>query len=264
MEVFDVVNPKISPVLRKAWGPLLEKPAEMARACVRDHGAGAISVRLEGTHPEKGNRSPDEALAVVRSVLEAVDVPVIVTAHTHFESANAALKKVAAGCPNERLLLNWVEGENYRATAGAALAYGHCVVARSPIDVNLAKQMNILLGNLDVPRDRIVMDPYAGALGYGLEYTYSVMERIRLTALGGDAALAFPMLVHVGQEAWKVKEAHAPESAFPAWGDLARRAVLWEVQTAMSFVAAGADLLILYHPESVSAVRRALDRAANG
>jgi acetyl-CoA decarbonylase/synthase complex subunit delta len=260
MEVFDSVGAKFSPVLRKFWGPLLDAPADMARACVERHGAEAISVRLEGTHPEKGGRSPDEALALVKSVLAAVDVPLIVTAQNHFESANAVLKKIAASCQGERLLLNWVESENYRPTAGAALAYGHCVVARSPIDVNMAKQLNILLGNMDLPRDRVVMDPLTGALGYGLEYTYSVMERIRLTALGGDAALAFPILAHVGQEAWKVKEAGAPEASFPAWGNLERRAVLWEVQTAMPLILAGADLVVLYHPESLAAIRRAMHR----
>ena len=262
LEVFDTVGAKLSPVLREFWGLRLARPAEMARACVEEYGADAISVRLEGTHPEKGGKTPDEALALVQSVLAAVDVPLIVTAHNHFEAANAVLKKVASGCKGERLLLNWVEGDNYRVTAGSALAFGHCVVARSPIDVNLAKQLNILLSNMDLPRDRIVIDPLTGALGYGLEYTFSVIERIRLTALGGDAALAFPMLAHVGQEAWKVKEAGAPESAFPAWGDLARRAVLWEVQTAMAMIMAGTDLVILYHPESLAAVRRNVSRLA--
>ncbi|MCY3024181.1 MAG: CO dehydrogenase/CO-methylating acetyl-CoA synthase complex subunit beta, partial [Planctomycetota bacterium] len=260
LEVFDTVSVKLSPVLRQFWGKLLEQPAEMARKCVNEYGAEAISVRLEGTHPEKGGKSADEALALVQSVLAAVDVPLIVTTHNHFDTANAVLKKIAAGCKGERLLLNWVEGDNYRVTAGSALAFGHCVVARSPIDVNLAKQLNILLGNMDLPRDRIVMDPLTGALGYGLEYTFSVIERIRLTALGGDPALAFPILSHVGQEAWKVKEASAAEASFPAWGDLAKRAIVWEVQTAMSLIMAGTDLVILYHPDSLAAIRRSVAR----
>ena len=260
LEVFDTVSAKCSPVLRKAWGDLLDRPAEMARKAVSAYGAELISVRLEGTHPEKGGRSPDAALALVKEVLAAVDVPVIVTAHSHFESANEVMKKVAAGCAGERLLLNWVVGENYRTIAGVALAYGHCVVAQSPIDVNMAKQLNILLGNMDLPRDRIIMDPLAGALGYGLEYVYSVMERIRVTGLTGDRALTFPMIACVGQEAWKVKEASAPQAAFPAWGDLARRAVRWEIQTAMPLVLAGADLVVLYHPESLAAVRRNVER----
>jgi acetyl-CoA synthase len=260
LEVFDTVSPKCSPVLREVWGDLLARPADMARRAVQEYGADLISVRLDGTHPEKGGKSPDEALALVRSVLAAVDVPLMVTAHNHVETANEVLKKVAAGCAGERLLLNWVENENYRTIAGAALAYGHCVVAQSPIDVNLAKQLNILLGSMDLPRDRIIMDALTGALGYGLEYVYSVTERIRLTGLGGDKALAFPIIACVGQEAWKVKEASAPASAFPAWGDRARRAVLWEVQTAVPLVLAGADLVVLQHPESLAIVRRNVAR----
>ena len=260
LEVFDTVSAKCSPVLRQAWGELLERPTEMARKAVAEHGAELISVRLEGTHPEKGNRSPDAALALVKEVLAAVDVPIIVTAHSHFESANEVMKKIAAGCAGERLLLNWVVGDNYRTIAGVALAYGHCVVAQSPIDTNMAKQLNILLTNMDLPRDRIVMDPLAGALGYGLEYVYSVMERIRATGLGGDRALTFPMIACVGQEAWKVKEASAPEAAFPTWGNLSRRAVRWEIQTAMPLVLAGADVVVLQHPESLAAVRRGINR----
>jgi acetyl-CoA decarbonylase/synthase complex subunit delta len=228
----------------------------MAKKAVERYGADLVAVRLEGTHPEKGGKSPEEALDLVKGVLAAVKVPIIVTAPSHYETANEVLKTIASACAGERLLLNWVEGDNYRTIAGAALAYGHCVVAQSPIDVNLAKQLNILLGNMDLPRDRILIDPLASALGYGVEYTYSVMERIRLTALGGDSALAFPTIVNVGQEAWKVKEASAPESAFPEWGDRNKRAVLWEVQTAMSFLLAGADVAILNHPESLKVLRR--------
>ena len=262
LEVFDTVSAKLSPVLREVWGDLLENPAEMAKRAVETYGADAISIRLEGTHPEKGAKSPDEALGLVKDVLAAVDVPVIVTGHNHYESINEVMKKVAAGCEGERLLLNWVEGDNYRTIAGAALAYGHCIVAQSPIDVNLAKQLNILLTNMDLPRDRIVMDPMTGALGYGLEYTLSVMERIRLTGLGSDTALTFPMIVCAGQEAWKVKEGSAAEADFPAWGDIAKRGVLWEVQTAMPLILSGGDLVIVYHPDSLAALRRNVAKLA--
>jgi acetyl-CoA decarbonylase/synthase complex subunit delta len=247
-------------VLRDIWGDLLERPGEMAKESVDEYGADAVSVRLEGTHPEKGAKSSDEAVAVVKEVLAAVEVPIIVTAHNHFETANEVMRAVAASCEGERLLLNWVENENYRTIAGAALAYGHCVVSQSPIDVNLAKQLNILLMNMDLPRDRIVMDPMTGALGYGVEYTYSVMERIRLTGFGGDSALTFPMIVCVGQEAWKAKEGNAPEADFPEWGDPTRRGILWEVQTAMPLIMSGADLVVVYHPESLATLRRNVAR----
>jgi acetyl-CoA decarbonylase/synthase complex subunit delta len=192
MEVFDRVSPKYPEVLRSLWGDLLDNPAEMAKACVERHGADLISVRLEGTHPEKGNLSASEAVSVVKSVLAAVDVPLIVTGHSHFDRNNEVMKEIARECAGENLLLSWVEQDNYRTIAGAALAYGHTVVAQSPIDVNIAKQLSILLTNMNIPPERIVIDPVTSAVGYGIEYTYSVMERIRLTGLGGDRMLASP------------------------------------------------------------------------
>lgn len=258
MEVFDAVSEKYPPVLRKLWGGLLERPAEMARACVEKYGADLISVRLDGTHPERGGRTPKEALALVKEVLSAVEVPLIVTGHSHYETMNEVMKEIARGCAGENLLLNWVEQDNYRTIAGAAVGYGHTLVAQSPIDVNIAKQLNILLTGMSVPADRIVIDPMTGAMGYGLEYTYSVMERIRLTALSGDAMLAAPMIVSPGQECAKIKELRAEEADFPAWGDLERRAAMWELATATSLLYAGADVLIMYHPEAATSLRRAI------
>jgi acetyl-CoA decarbonylase/synthase complex subunit delta len=260
MEVFDCVSPKYPPVLREIYGNLLGNPAEMAKVCVGKYGADLISVRLEGTHPEKGNRTAEQSLELVKSVLAAVDVPLIVTGHNHFDSNNAVMKAVAQGCVGERLLLNWVETDNYRTIAGAALAYGHCVVAQSPIDVNMAKQLNILMTNMDVKCEQIVMDPMTGAMGYGIEYTYSVMERIRVTALGGDKMLAAPMILSPGQECAKIKELKASAADFPAWGDLAKRAAMWELATATSFLYAGADVLIMYHPQAAMAVKKTITR----
>jgi acetyl-CoA decarbonylase/synthase complex subunit delta len=259
MEVFDVIAEKYPKVLREIYGDLLHHPVRMAQVCVEKYGADLISVRLDGTHPEKGNKSPEEAVALVKSILAAVDVPLIITGHSHFEKNNEVLKAVAQACAGENLLLNWVEQDNYRTIAGAALAYGHCLVSQSPIDVNIGKQLNILLTNMDVKPEQIVMDPMTGATGYGIEYTYSVMERIRLTGLGGDRMLAAPMIVSPGQECAKLKEYRALETDFPAWGNLAKRAALWELSTAVSFLYAGADLLILYHPEAAMALKKTID-----
>jgi len=250
MEVFDSVSGKFPPVLKDIYGDLLENPAKMAQVCVDKYGADLISVRLEGTHPEKGGRTPEQAVQLVKDILAAVDVPLIVTGHSHFESNNEVLKAVAQACAGENLLLNWVEQDNYRTIAGAALAYGHSIVSQSPIDVNIAKQMNILLTNMEIKPEKIVMDPLTSASGYGIEYTYSVMERIRQTALNGDKMLAGPMIVAPGQECSKVKEFKASEKDFPAWGDLAKRAAMWELATAVSLLYAGADLFIMYHPDA--------------
>jgi len=168
------------------------------------------------------------------------------------------MKTIAQGCAGENLLLNWVETDNYRTIAGAAMAYGHTVVAQSPIDVNMSKQLNILLSNMDIKPEQIVMDPMTGALGYGLEYTYSVMERIRLTAIGGDKMLAGPMILSPGYECAKTKELKADAAQFPAWGDLSKRAALWELATATSFLHAGADILIMYHPEAATAIKNTI------
>jgi acetyl-CoA decarbonylase/synthase complex subunit delta len=215
-------------------------------------------VRLGGTHPEKGNRDPEQSVELVLKVLSAVDVPLIITGHSHFESVNRVLKEVARACSGENLLLNWAEQDNYRTIAGAAMAYGHCLVAQSPIDVNIAKQLNILLTNMDVKPEKIVIDPMTGAMGYGIEYTYSVMERIRLTGLGGDRMLAGPMLVTPGYECSRIKELKASQQDFPAWGDLSQRAALWELSTAIGLLYAGADILIMYHPDAAKGVKNAI------
>ena len=263
MEVFDLISEKYPEVLRDIYGDLLEKPAEMAQICVSKYGADLISVRLEGTHPEKGDRSPESSVQLVKEILGAVTVPLIITGHSHFERNNEVLKAVAQACAGENLLLNWVEQDNYRTIAGAALAYGHTIVSQSPIDVNIAKQMNILLTNMDLKFANIVMDPMTGAAGYGIEYTYSVMERIRLTGLGGDKMLAGPMIITPGQECIKIKELKAPEKDFPAWGDLKKRGALWELTTAVNLLYAGADLLIMYFPEAVKTIKQTIAKLMN-
>ena len=260
MEVFDQVSEKYPKVLREVYGKLLDDPAEMAKACVEKFGADLIAVRLDGTHPERGNRTAEQAVEVVKRVLAAVDVPLIVTGHNNFDRVNDVMKAVAAACKDENLLLSWVETDNYRTIAGAAMAYGHTVVAQTPIDVNMAKQLNILLTNMDFKQNQIVMDPMTASVGYGIEYTYSVMERIRLTSLGGDKLLANPMIVSPGFECAKVKELRATEADMPAWGDLSKRAALWELSTATSFLYAGADVLVMYHPQAAMALKRTIDR----
>jgi acetyl-CoA decarbonylase/synthase complex subunit delta len=256
MEVFDRVPAKYPDSLREFYADVLDDPAAMARRCVGEFGAELISVRLEGTHPEKGNRSAEEAVGVVKAVLAAVGVPLIITGHSHFEKTNEVMKRVCEATAGENCLINYVETNNYKTIAAACLAYHHTLVAQTPIDVNMAKQLNILLADMNFPTDRLVMDPLTGALGYGLEYTYSIMERIRNDGLAGDRMLAFPMLITPGAECLKVKESRAAEKEYPAWGEEKSRGAYWEVATAMSLVLAGADLLIMDDPRAVAVVRK--------
>jgi acetyl-CoA decarbonylase/synthase complex subunit delta len=264
MEVYDSISEKYPDLLREAYKGLLDKPAEMAKACVKQYGADLISVRLDGIHPDRENRSAAQSVELVKSILAAVDVPLIITGINHYEKNNEVMKAIDQDCEGDNLLLNWVEQDNYRTIAGAAMAYGHTLVAQAPIDVNISKQLNILLGNMGLTPDRIIIDPMTSTIGYGVEYTYSVMERIRLTGLGGDNMLLSPMIVSVGQECAKIKEFKAPESAFPDWGDLARRAAYWECATATTLLYAGADILILYNPEAVKTVKKTIDNLMDG
>jgi len=256
MEVFDKVPAKYPEPLLEYYRDVVESPGDMAKMCVDEYGAEMISVRLEGTHPEKGNKSAEEAADVVKQVLESVRVPLIITGHSHFEKINEVMKKVCEVTAGENCLINYMETDNYKTITAACIAYNHTVVAQSPIDVNLAKQLNILLTDMNFPREKIVMDPLTGTLGYGLEYTYSIMERIRIDGLAGDQMLAFPMLVNPGYETFSVKEARALEQDYPSWGNLEERGIYWETATAMSLLAAGAELLIMYHPKTVETVKK--------
>ena len=175
-----------------------------------EFGADLLMLHLAGTHPDRGNRSPEEAAADVRAVLDAVGVPLIVKGPGAGSKQNDVLARVAEECQGEGLALHSACQEEYKTLAAVAVAYGHVLVAESPIDMNIAKQLNILLADASVDLHRTLIDPLTGGLGYGLEYTYSVMERIRLAALGGDAMLNSPMICLVGEEAWKAKEAKVP------------------------------------------------------
>jgi acetyl-CoA decarbonylase/synthase complex subunit delta len=260
MEVFDKIPPKYPDTLRDYYGDVIDKPAEMAEKCVKEFGADLISVRLEGTHPEKGNKSAEEATEVVQQVLSSVGVPLIITGHSHFGKMNEVMKKVCAVTEGENLLINYVETDNYKTIAAACLAYDHTIVAQSPIDINLAKQLNILLSEMNFPSDRIVIDPMTGALGYGLEYTYSIMERIRIDGLAGDKMLAFPMLANPGYESFRIKETRAPEKDYPDWGDIKERGVYWEIATSMSLLIAGAEILIMFHPKAVQVIKNKINQ----
>jgi acetyl-CoA decarbonylase/synthase complex subunit delta len=233
-----------SPLLLNAWGDATQSPAGWAQAAEQ---AGADVVVLTLTLDD----TPADATAAVRQVLEAIGLPLIVFGPGQADKDNELLVPVAEEAKGERLVLGLCEDKNYRTIVAAALAHDHLVNSRTPMDVNLAKQLIILIHDMGMPLDRILMDPTTGALGYGIEYGYSVMERLRLAALQGDSMTQQPMLVTPGEEAWKTKEAKVSEDLPEAWGEWEQRALNWEIVTATSLIHAGADLVVLRHPESV-------------
>jgi acetyl-CoA decarbonylase/synthase, CODH/ACS complex subunit delta len=245
--------------VRGTWGEAARDPAAWARAAA-DAGADLVALTLASTNPDGENASAASAVATVRRVLEATDLPLVVYGPGVAAKDNEVLVAVAEAASGQRLALGMCEDKNYRTIVAACLAHGHVAVARSPIDLNLAKQLNILIADMGLPVERILMDPTTGALGYGLEYTYSVMERLRLAALQGDKWCALPMICTVGYEAWRQKEAKATAGVPTEWGDLSRRGVLWEATTAQALLEAGADILVMRHPQAISLVRGAIDK----
>ena len=256
LEVHDTPPPEWPPSLAAAWQGVLDRPADWARKAVEEHGADLVSLFLASTDPNGLNRGADDVLPTVEAVLAAVAVPVIVWGTTAEDKDREVLRAVAERFEGEGLLLGPVAEGNYKQLAAAALGFGHFIAATSPIDVNLAKQLNILIENLGLPPERLLIDPTTGALGYGLEYTYSVMERIRMAALTQeDEKLAQPIICNVGGEVWKTKEAKLSSEEAPALGEPEGRGVLMEALTAVTLMLAGADALILNHPKSLELAR---------
>jgi acetyl-CoA decarbonylase/synthase complex subunit delta len=170
---------------------------------------------------------------------------------------------VAEAGQGERLVLGLCEEKNYRTIVAAALAHDHVVNSCTPMDVNLAKQLIILIHDMGLPLERILMDPTTGALGYGIEYGYSVMERLRLAALQGDRMTQQPMLITPGEEAWRTKEARSEAGVPDSWGDWRERALNWETLTATTLLEAGADIVVLRHPQAVQRVQAMLRALAS-
>lgn len=241
-----------SALLVEAWGAAMTDPAQWAKKAEE---AGADLIVLTLTVED----SVEDAVQVVKSVLAATGLPVAVWGPGQAEKDNELLVPVSEATKGEKILLGICEDKNYRTIVATAMANGHLVQSRAPMDVNLSKQLNILISDMGMPKDRIIMDPTTGALGYGIEYGYSVMERLRLAALQGDVMTQFPMLVTPGFEAWKTKEAKVGEGVPEAWGDWKNRSINWETLTAIALVESGADIIVLRHPETVKRIKEAIE-----
>jgi acetyl-CoA decarbonylase/synthase complex subunit delta len=248
-----------SPLLLHAWGEVMNDPGSWAQAAEKA-GANLIQLTLSTMDNDGNVTRAETAVAAVKKVLSSTGLPLIVFGPGQAEIDNNLLVAIAEATKGERLLLGICEDKNYRTIVATAMANGHLVNSRTPMDVNLAKQLTILISDMGLPLDRMIMDPSTGALGYGIEYGYSVMERLRLAALQGDAMTQLPLLVTPGFEAWKSKEAKIGEGVPESWGDWQGRAINWESLTAVSLIEAGADIVILRHPESVSRVKKTIDQ----
>lgn len=248
-----------SPVLMEVWGDAMEDPVAWAKA-VQDLDVDLLLLQLSLIDAQGKETTAEEARSTVRRVLDATGLPLIVFGPGQVEKDVELLVAVAEEAAGERIVLGVCDDKNYKTIVAAALAHGHLVNARTAMDVNLAKQLNILISDVGLSLDRVLMDPTTAALGYGVEYGYSAMERLRLAALQGDRMTQQPMLVTPGEEAWRMKEAKVGEDVPEAWGDWKERGTTWETLTATTLIHSGADIVVLRHPESVRRVKEAINR----
>jgi acetyl-CoA decarbonylase/synthase complex subunit delta len=257
LQVFDAV-PDWPEQLTEPLADVIGSPADWARMGTESLGVDLIMLRLMSVHPEVSGGSVDAAVATVRSVLEAVDVPLIVAGCGDAAVDNDLWPAVTEAARGENCLVGMGVPENYKTLVVACMADGHGVIAQAPIDVNIQKQLTILMTEMGLSPERIVMLPGDASLGYGIEYEYSIMERIRLAALQGDAMLSQPVIAVVGEQAWKAKEARLAEADMPEWGDASKRGPAWEAATAALFLQAGTDIVALLHPEAVRSTQRTI------
>ena len=256
MEVWDCPPEDWPEAALEPFAGVTDDPVAWAKKCIDDYGAEMICLQLISTDPNGLDRGADEATEVVKKVADAIDVPLIVWGTSNHDKDTEVLRKVCEVCQEKNLIIGPLEEGDYKRIGAAAIGYRHSVIASTPIDINLAKQLNILLGNLGVPDELIVMDPTVSGIGYGVEYCYSVMERDRMAGLTQqDDKLQFPLICNMAKEVWKIKEVHIPTEEAPTLGDAKKRGILWEAMSAMVLLLAGGDVIVMRHPESIRLVR---------
>ena len=243
---------------------VINDPVAWAKKSQDAYGAELIALLLKSADPNGMNRDVEQVVATVKSVADAITVPLLVWGCVNDEKDAALLRRVAELCEGKNVAIGPLVEKNYKQVGAMAIGYNQVVIASTPIDVNLAKQLNILLGNLGMPEERMLIDPTTGGLGYGLEYSYSVMERDRMAALTQeDVKLQYPLVCNMAHEVWKTKETKLKKEENPKLGDEKKRSILMEAVTAMSLLVAGADILIMRHPDAITLVRDMIKELTN-
>lgn len=235
-------------------GEIAKKAAEMP-------GADFVCLKLEGADPNGADKSTEECMKAVKEVVDAIDVPLVIAGCKNVAKDTELLQKTSEVAQGKNVIILSAKEEDYKQVGAAAgLAYGQKVGAESAVDINLAKQLNVLISQLGVAPSNIVMNVGTAAVGYGFEYVVSTMDRVKAAALGqNDAQLQMPIITPVADEAWNVKEAMASEEDMPEWGAQEDRGIGMEVSTAAAVLASGSNAVILKHPTSVATISKMIN-----
>lgn len=265
MEVNDIPPDEWPESLAEYFKDVGNDPVAWAQKCEKEYQVDLICLRLIGTDPNGLNRSADEAAEIAKKVVDAVSIPVIIYGCENLEKDAEVLKKIAEVCEGKNILLGPAQQDNYKSVVAPSLGYKQKVISQTPIDINLAKQLNILVENLGMTLENVVMDPTTGCLGYGLEYVYTVIERDKIAALmQNDDKLQVPIINNLGKEAWKVKESRVSGEEAEGLGNVKTRGILWEAITATALILTGSDILVVRHPETVKLIRQIIKELSEG
>ncbi|MBN1837327.1 MAG: acetyl-CoA decarbonylase/synthase complex subunit delta [Spirochaetales bacterium] len=257
--VADVV-PDWPDVLKDAIGKEINSAVEWAQKSVEEFKVDLISLKLLGADPAGKNASPDDCAKVVQDVLKAVDVPLILWGCGDDDKDNHILPPCSEVAKGENCLIGSAKETNYMTVVAICKADKHKIIAEAPVDINIGKQVNILLQDADYDLKDVVMFQTTAALGYGFDYVYTILERARVAGLKGDKLMACPQICDVGGEVWRIKEATVDDDVMPGWGKLARRGPMWEATCGGVYLQAGADILIMAHPEAMQLVQETIGR----
>lgn len=247
LEITDMKPTDWPEHLVEPFRDVVSDPVKWAKKC-EEFGVDAISLYLISTDPAEKDTTAEEAAAMVKKVATAINRPLVVYGCGDEKKDAEVLPKVAEVCEGDNLLIGPVQKENFQVIGKAILDHGHTAIAQSPLDINLLKEINVKLCKL-LPPDKIVIDPLSSALGYGMEYTFSLMERVKqIGIMTGDSMTQMPIIANLGDECWKTKQAKESKE----------QGLLWEGITAISLLLAGADVLVLRHPETLKLVKETL------
>ena len=232
--------------------------AERAKKAETMPGASFLALNFESADPNGANRSVADCVADAKAVAEAVTMPIVILGCKNMEKDGELFSKIAEALQGKNVLFMSAKNEDYKTVgASVALAYGQKVGAETADDINLAKQLNIMLKQLSIKPENIVMNIGTAAVGYGYEYVASTLDRVRLAALQqGDADLQMPIIAPVSPDTWGVKESTASAEDEPTWGDVEERAIQMEISTAAANLTGGADAVILRHPAAVATISK--------
>ena len=240
LEVLDVEPQDWPGYLVDPFRDVISDPVKWAKKC-QDFAVDAVSLFLMSTDPAVKDAPADKAAALAKEVAEAINAPLIVYGSGDEKKDAEVLPKVAEVCDGMNLLIGPVLKENYEAVGKAILDHGHTAIAQTPLDINLLKELNVKLSKF-FPVDRIVIDPLTSGLGYGMEYGFSLIERVKqIGIITKDNMTMMPIITNIGAECWKTKQAKENKE----------QGLLWEGITALSLLLAGANIIVLRHPETL-------------